>query len=92
MAVASLHGPQPRMARVLAHDATRTALGQPLHDGPGAEVPVADPHLLSLRLLNQRRRARALALVGVLAGHDVAHQRAVRVVHHQRVAWQRRAP
>lgn len=83
---------QSRMASVLAHDAARTALDQPLHDGLGAEVSVANPHLPCLRLLNQSGCARALALVGILASHDVAHQRAVRVVHHQRVARQRRAP
>ena len=73
---------------MLAHDAACPALGQPLHDGLGAEMPVADPHLLGLGTLDQRYRARALTLVRILTGHDVAHQRAVWVVHHQRMARQ----
>lgn len=54
-------------------------------------MPIPDPGLSRLGAFDQFGRAHALALVGILAGHDVAHQGAVRVVDHQRVARQRRA-
>ena len=55
-------------------------------------MPVCDPYLLRQGRLDEGCRSYALALVRVLAGHDVAHQGAVGVVHHQRVARQCRAP
>lgn len=76
---------------MLAHDEPRTGLLQALQDGVGAEVPISHPYLLGLCLLQQWHHDSSLALVGVLARGDVAHQSAVRVVDHQRMARQRRA-
>jgi len=77
------HPSQPRMARMLAHDEARSGPVQALQDGMCAEVPISHPYLLGLRLLQQWHHDSSLALVCVLAGRDVAHQTAVRVVDHQ---------
>src|SRR4051812_47940960 len=59
-------------------------------DRARAELPIRHPKLPRLRAVQQGADRRALALVRVLAGHDVRDQPAVGVVHHQRVSRQRR--
>ena len=59
-------------------------------DRARAELPIRHPELPRLRAVQQGADRRPLALVRVLAGHDVGDQSAVRVVHHQRVSRQRR--
>src|SRR6185312_1671412 len=56
-----------------------------LQHGAGAKMPVGDPQLAGLRAVQQRRNRGTLAHMRVLAGHEVAHQAAVRVIHHQRL-------
>jgi hypothetical protein len=80
------------MSAVLAHDEAGTGLVPALDNDSRTEVAVGDPQLLRLRTLQQRPRHRTLLGVGILARHDVRHQPAVGVVHHQRVARQRRTP
>jgi hypothetical protein len=86
--VALLH--QSRVAGVLAHDEAGPCLTEALHDGVGAEVPIGYPQLPGLGTVHQGLHAHSLALVRVLAGHDIAHQAQVRVVDHQAVSRQRR--
>ena len=81
---------QPGMAGVLAHDEAGVRLVPALHDHARAEVAVGDPQLPRLRAVQQRRNRSTLALVRVLAGHDVGDQAAVRVVDHQCLPRQRR--
>ena len=59
-------------------------------DRARAELPIRHPELPRLGAVQQGANRRALALVRVLAGHDVGDQPAVGVVHHQRVSRQRR--
>ena len=77
---------QPGMPGMLAHDEASLRVAPALHEGVGAEVAICDPKLTRLSTGQQGGNRRALLGMRVLAGHDVRHQCAVRVVDQQRVA------
>lgn len=76
---------------MLAHDEARLALVQSTQQGFGAEMAIGDPCLPRLGASDQLGGVHTLALMRVPACQDIAHQGAVRVVDHQRMAGQCRA-
>lgn len=76
---------------MLAHDEGRLRLLPALQQSAGTKIAVSQPQLARLGTRHQRPRHGTLALVRILARHNVRDQGLVGVVDHQGVSGQGRA-